>query len=116
MRISGWWCRYIGWRFMPKYQAYLELNAWVNAGRRGAWDEQGRCPGCGACRDDGHKWCGACRRSRAKTQKAIYDDRVANGLCVKCKAPVDRDGVMCCACVDHMAGRQAKAADMAPAA
>ena len=103
--MREWWTDH-AWRLLPRYRAYLSLTAWWQSGKRYHFEAVGLCLGCGGARDGVHKYCDACRAKRADIHKTIYEARKAAGLCVKCRAPVDREGSMCQRCTDKMAGRR----------
>lgn len=62
------------------------------------WDSEGRCPGCGAERDQETKYCAQCLHEA----KALQETLIALGLCPSCRLPRTENGrFYCLACADR---------------
>lgn len=52
--------------------------------------------------------CLTCIERRSKGRRALEKIRLASGLCVECKGPLDSSGRRCCACAKALSSRKAK--------
>lgn len=58
------------------------------------WDSEGRCPGCGAARDQATKYCSLCLADNRALKRQV----VAAGLCQRCWLPRNGGRILCLAC------------------
>ena len=62
----------------------------------------GRCPNCGGKRmiEEGSTRCAVCAERQRQHKRAVHDQRVADGVCIRCGGPRDDKYMTCKACRD----------------
>ena len=100
------WRAHVAWRFVGFNEARRRFMLFETMRRRREAIAAGRCATChGDVDDPAFKTCTPCRRRRANAQRAAAKRRNDVGICTRCPAMLDRDGVLCSKCTGKLRKR-----------
>ena len=107
--MNAWWAAHVAWRLVTTDQARRMWLAINTTRRLKDAIAEGVCTKCRGPRDDERfKTCTPCRKLKARQARAATKRRVELGWCSRCPGRLDRDGVLCGACVDKQRRRTHK--------
>lgn len=105
--MRAWLGRHVAWRYRSTDKARRIFLGFDVMKRRAEAIAEGLCSACHGPREDpDFRQCRRCRRLKAKQAKDRMAAKNAIGLCGRCPNDLDRDGTLCCACVDKIVQRK----------